>query len=204
MNAAWEEVLSVSWDRIGKPIANCCSRLFGDLELDRPARFPLDYRGSVLHPVPDAHVAYPQPHEVAAPQLAIDGEIEQSKVASALFKLEPDADCPDLPRSQRTFLINEAALVPGHFGKADERWDRGLRGCLLDPARTLRSRSSADPQRDDLRKAAPTKESRPPAHPLMSAGPAPLRTFAMLARVPVNAGHQRCTKEDAALVESLC
>ena len=33
---------------------------------------------------------------------------------------------------------------------------------------------------------------------------APLRTFAMLARVPVNAGHQRCTKEDAALVESLC
>jgi hypothetical protein len=139
MNAAWEEVLSVSWDRIGKPIANCCSRLFGDLELDRPARFPLDYRGSVLHPVPDAHVAYPQPHEVAAPQLAIDGEIEQSKVASALFKLEPDADCPDLPRSQRTFLTNEAALVPGHFGKADERWDRGLRGCLLDPARTLRS-----------------------------------------------------------------
>src|ERR1700736_1105290 len=39
----------------------------------------------------------------------------------------------------------------------------------------------------------------PPCH-----GAPPLRTFAMLARVPVNAGHQRCTKEDAALVESLC
>jgi hypothetical protein len=70
--------------------------LFGDLELNRSAGFPLDYRGAVLHPAPDAYVAHPEPHEVAAPQLAIDGEIEQSKVTSALFKLEPDADCPDL------------------------------------------------------------------------------------------------------------
>jgi hypothetical protein len=94
---------------------------------------------AVLHPAPDAHVVHPQPHEVAAPQLAIDGEIEQSKVASALFKLEPDADWPNLPRSQRTLLTNQAALVPGRFGKADERWDRGVHGWLLDPARALSS-----------------------------------------------------------------
>jgi len=87
MNAAWEEVLGAPWGLIGKPIADCCSGLFGDLELDRPAGFSLDYRGTVLHPAPDAHVAHPEPHEVAAPQLAVDGEIEQSEIASALFKL---------------------------------------------------------------------------------------------------------------------
>ena len=64
--------------------------------MDRPTGFSLDYRGAVLHSVSDANVAHPEPHEVAAPQLAVDGEIEQSEVASALFKLEPDANCPDL------------------------------------------------------------------------------------------------------------
>jgi len=106
MNAAWKEVLRASWGRMGKPIADCCSGLLGDLELDRPAGFPLDYRGTVLHPASHAHVAHLEPHEVAAPELAVDGEIKQSEVASALFKLEPDADRPDLLRSQRTFLTN--------------------------------------------------------------------------------------------------
>jgi 2-polyprenyl-6-methoxyphenol hydroxylase-like FAD-dependent oxidoreductase len=82
--------------------------------------FLLDYRGVVLHSAPDTYVAHPEPHEVTALQLAVDGEIEQSEVSSALFKLEPDADCPDLLRSQRTFLTNEATLVPGSFGKADK------------------------------------------------------------------------------------
>ena len=77
MKAARKEVLAFPWSGIGQPIADCCSGLFGDLELDRPAGFLLDYRGAVLHSVSDAYVAHPEPHEVAAPQLAVDGEIEQ-------------------------------------------------------------------------------------------------------------------------------
>jgi hypothetical protein len=118
MKAARKEILAVLWGGIGQPIADCCSGLFGDLELDRPPRFLLDYRGAVLHSVSDAYVAHPEPHEVAAPQLAVDGEIKHSEIASAPFKLEPDANCPDILRSQRTFLANEPTLVPGSFGKA--------------------------------------------------------------------------------------
>jgi hypothetical protein len=35
---------------------------------------------TVLHPAPDAHVADPKPHELAAAQLAVDGKIEQREI----------------------------------------------------------------------------------------------------------------------------
>jgi hypothetical protein len=64
--------------------------LFSDLELDRSAGFLLNNGSVVPHLAPDEHVIYPEPHEVTAPQLTIDGKIEQSEVASALLKLEPN------------------------------------------------------------------------------------------------------------------
>ena len=85
MKAAREEVLPVRWNAIGDPIAECCSGLFSDFELDRSAGFPLDYRGAVPDSAPDAHVADLEPNEVTAPQLAVEGQIEQSEVASTLF-----------------------------------------------------------------------------------------------------------------------
>jgi hypothetical protein len=102
--------------------------LFGDLELDRPACLALDHRGAVLDTPPNAHVAHSEPHKVAPSQLAIDGEIEEREVASTLFKLEADADRPNLPRLERAFLAGETALVPGSFSKANQRWDRGVHG----------------------------------------------------------------------------
>jgi hypothetical protein len=113
MKAAREEVLPVPWNAIGDPIADCCSGLFGDFELDRSAGFPLDHCGAVPDSAPDAHVVDLEPHEVTAPQLAVEGQIEQSEVASTLFELKPDADCPDLLWFQRALLADEAALVPG-------------------------------------------------------------------------------------------
>jgi hypothetical protein len=71
MKAAREEVLPVPWNAIGDPIADCCSGLFGDFELDRSAGFPLDHRGTVPDSAPDAHVVDLEPHEVTAPQLAV-------------------------------------------------------------------------------------------------------------------------------------
>jgi len=107
--------------------------LFGNLELNRSAGFPLDHGGAILNAASDAHVAYPQPHEIATPQLAIDCEIEEREVASTPLKLEPNADGPDLFRFERAFLPREASLVPRSFCKANERWDRGAHDCLLDP-----------------------------------------------------------------------
>jgi hypothetical protein len=109
------------------------SGLLGDLELDRPARLLLNNGGAVSGPATGTHIIDLQPHEVAAPQLAVDGEIEQSEVASSSFKLEPDADCPNFFRFQRTLLANEPALVPRTFRKANEGWDRGVHGASLIP-----------------------------------------------------------------------
>jgi hypothetical protein len=65
MKAAREEVLPVSWNAIGDPIADCCSGLFGDFELERSASFPLNYRGAVPDSAPDAHVVDLELHEVS-------------------------------------------------------------------------------------------------------------------------------------------
>jgi hypothetical protein len=101
------------WPDMTHPIADCCSGLLGDLELDRSAGLPLDHRGAVPDSAPDAHVVDLEPHEATAPQLAVEGQMEQSEVASALFELRPDADCPDLLWLQRALLPDEAAFVPG-------------------------------------------------------------------------------------------
>jgi type I restriction enzyme M protein len=70
------ELLPVPWNAVGDPVADCCSGLFGDFELDRSAGFPLDHRGTVPDPVPDAHVVDLEPHEVTAPELTVEGQIE--------------------------------------------------------------------------------------------------------------------------------
>jgi hypothetical protein len=96
--AAGEQELAASVRPIGEPIADCRPRLFGDLELDRPAGFPLNDRGTVSHLAANANVVDAQAHEIAPAQLAVYGQIEQREVAPASLKLEPNADCPDLPR----------------------------------------------------------------------------------------------------------
>lgn len=88
MQAAREEELSPSQRAFGEPITDCCSGLFSDLELDRPTGFPLDHRGTILHPASDAHIVHPQSHEVAAPQLAVDGKIEEREITSTPLQVE--------------------------------------------------------------------------------------------------------------------
>ena len=65
MESAPEEVLPVRWNAIGDRIAECCSGLFSDFELDRSAGFPLDYRGAVPDSAPDAHVVDLELHELS-------------------------------------------------------------------------------------------------------------------------------------------
>ncbi|MCC6009238.1 MAG: hypothetical protein JJU40_16420, partial [Rhodobacteraceae bacterium] len=52
-------------------------------------------------------------YEIATPQFAIDGEIEQRTISQTAFAIEKEPDCPYLPRLQRSFRTNSLSRVPG-------------------------------------------------------------------------------------------
>src|SRR6266568_384278 len=111
--ATWEEILSIPRVDLGKPGSDRGSGLFGDFELNRPARLFLNDGGAVWHPAASANIVDLQPHEVTASELAIDGEIEQSKVARPALQLKPDPDRPNVLGFERTLLPGQTAFVPG-------------------------------------------------------------------------------------------
>jgi hypothetical protein len=65
--------------------------LLSDFELNRSARLLLDYRRSIADRPPRAHVINFEPNEVAARELATNGEIGHREVAFAAFQLEMKA-----------------------------------------------------------------------------------------------------------------
>jgi len=79
--AAREQISPVPCVDVGEPVPDRCSGRFGDFEPDRSTGLPLDHSGTVSHLATDANVVDLQPYKVAAPQLAVDGEIEQGEVA---------------------------------------------------------------------------------------------------------------------------
>ena len=67
----------------GEPLADSNAGLFGDFELNRSAGLFLDYRCSIANPPACAHVVDLEPNEVAAPQLAVNGQIEHREITFA-------------------------------------------------------------------------------------------------------------------------
>src|SRR5207244_1399361 len=108
-----KDVLSIPRLDLWKPGSDRGLGLFGDFELDRPARLFLNNGGTVSDPAAGADIVDLQPHEVTASKLAIDGEIEQGKVARPAFQLKPDPDRPNVLGFQRALLSGETAFVPG-------------------------------------------------------------------------------------------
>lgn len=72
-------------------------------------------------------VVHAQVDEIAAPQLAVDGQIEHGEVTDRMGILQVDADGPDVLRLERGLLADELSLVPG-FALVDSFHDR-LLGC---------------------------------------------------------------------------
>jgi hypothetical protein len=122
---AREEVLPLPGADFGKPVFHRGPRLLGNFELDRPPCLLLDDGGAVSNPAAGANIVDLQPHEVAASELAIDGEIEQSEVARSVLQLKPHPDRPNVLRFQRTLLPGQMALVPGNL--LDDRLHRADR-----------------------------------------------------------------------------
>lgn len=95
-----------------QPVLQRCARLLGDLELHWTASLVLDNCGPVSHVTTYADVIDPKADKVAAPELAVDGEVEQREIACAVLDLKSDTNGPDLLRPQGTLLADETALVP--------------------------------------------------------------------------------------------
>jgi hypothetical protein len=53
-----------------------------------------------------------QPDQIAATQLAIDGEIEKRKVSGSMIQLQANPDRPDFLQLQRGLLTEQFAVVP--------------------------------------------------------------------------------------------
>ena len=81
--------------------------------MHRTARLLLNDGRAVTDPTADADVVDLQPHKIAAPEFAVDREVEQSEVAGSALHLEPDPDRPHVLWLQRALLPNKALFVPG-------------------------------------------------------------------------------------------
>src|SRR5262249_24597383 len=114
--ATREQVLARLTAGDAKIIVEGLARRLGQLEANGTAGFPLPDICSVDGVAIGRHVIDAQCHEIAAAELAIDGQIEHRQIARALFKLQLGADGPDMTGPQRRFRAGYLALVP--------RWSR--------------------------------------------------------------------------------
>jgi hypothetical protein len=75
--------------------------LLGDFKLYRSLSLLLHDGSPRRQALTVRDVPYPDLHEIAGSQLAVDGKVEQSELTGTLGELQSDADGPDLLKAQR-------------------------------------------------------------------------------------------------------
>lgn len=90
--------------------------LLGDLKLHRSMGLALQDHGAWQNALALRDIANTKIDQVAATQLTVNGEVEQSQVSRFLSKLQSYADCLDLLQLERRLLFNQPALVPRSAG----------------------------------------------------------------------------------------
>ena len=105
-----EEVILGFESRLGDPACDGFLRLLCDLELHWTLRLLLHDDGTRGDSITVGHIANPQSHEVASPQLAVDSQVEQGEFAATVCDLEADSDRPDLFELERGLLPRPACL----------------------------------------------------------------------------------------------
>lgn len=78
--------------KLRKPIVDRGSGRLGDFELHRTPRLLLNDSGAVTDAPAGADIVNLQPHEIAASEFTIDGEVEHREIAGSVLQLEPDPD----------------------------------------------------------------------------------------------------------------
>jgi hypothetical protein len=86
--AAREDVVSIPRVDPGEPVLDRRPGLLGDFKLHRPACLLLDYSDAMSNPSAGANIVELYPHEIAASELAIYGEIEQGEVALPMLLIK--------------------------------------------------------------------------------------------------------------------
>jgi hypothetical protein len=82
--------------------------------LDRLLRFLLDGGRAVPGGTIHHQLADLQPDQIAAAELAVDGQIEHRQVTDPLLALEMETDGPDLLGLEGRLGPNKTSLVPRH------------------------------------------------------------------------------------------
>ena len=98
LETAWEQISAVASVQGDDPLADSSTGLVGNLELHRPASLLLNDGRAIANSPASKHVIDPQSDEIAAPELAVDGEIEHREIAFSTLQLKPYPDCPDILR----------------------------------------------------------------------------------------------------------
>ena len=106
---------------MGDPRGHGLAGLLSDLELHRSKSLLLHDHSPTGHALPVRDVSDAQPHQITGPELAVDGEVKQRKLAGSLRELQTDTDGPDVFEAQRGLLSDKFALIPGFASRTTLR-----------------------------------------------------------------------------------
>jgi len=113
VSATWKDpILKFSLSN-AEIVVECGTRMIGDLECHRPPGFLLTDRRTGERVAIGCDINHPDGDDIAATQLAIDGEVEQRKIAQLALQLELRADRPDMLGLQWRLLPNDFTFVSG-------------------------------------------------------------------------------------------
>jgi hypothetical protein len=89
------------------------ARRFRDFELHRPLGLLLHDDCASNDPLAMGDIPHAKLHEIAAAQLAVDGQVEQREVALTVEHFKANANSPNIFEFQRGFLADQFALFQG-------------------------------------------------------------------------------------------
>jgi hypothetical protein len=117
--------------RLLDPVRDCVPRLLGDLKLHRPLGLLLHDNGAGGDVTALDHIVDTKPDQIAPPQFAVDGEVEQREFSGSMIQLQSNPDGPDLLQLQWWLLAEQLAFVPRYgtsfglgavFGDGIDEW----------------------------------------------------------------------------------
>lgn len=112
VDAAWEDEILHRTSATVEPCQQSLKHLGHEFELDWPLGLLLHDGRPVSDRTTSGDIANLHFDNVAAPQLAVDGQIEKCPVSQSSMFVEKEADCPNVARLERTFCANHIASVP--------------------------------------------------------------------------------------------
>jgi hypothetical protein len=123
--ATLEQALAKPAARLAQVVVERLTRHLGQLEPDGSAGLALADSGAVDGVAVRRHVIDAERHQIAASQLAVDGEVEQHQVTRAPLELQPGSDAPDVTGSKRRLRTGELAFLARRLSSG-RRWRYGV------------------------------------------------------------------------------